>query len=454
MGLDMPEMSAWEDFHDYPLWEQVISWTQAGASIVYEVEHEGRKRRLSLAQGKLIAASSEEPSENLAQVFLDEQLFSLEHYFQVSGSFDEEKTLAENLLASGLITPSEAERGDHERLFRILKGSLFLKSGRIRFSADQDSLPQPNRPVALVTALFRAFLEFEDRDWVLNQYDQHLHIGLIQQNVFPEDLWQIEALRKFQSIETHCEEGILFRDLAHRTGLPDFLLLKFLWISTQLGFLSRSLLLEADDQVVQHASDEVILPEEQPVPVASEVLSPANNRWKLWLMLALLTAVAGLAIYFWYLSSRPQTVVQATQPTEESVLATEELLAQNADEGLLEVPEPEVDTRNMGQRSMDQENLEAASAFWQTEARQWESKYTLGIYMVCDPENVLVLWRKLPEPNSLFVLPKTYRDQACYWVCWGRFDNRLDALAARSELPEVLGEVAPDAEAYLLSKLL
>lgn len=73
---------------------------------------------------------------------------------------------------------------------------------------------------------------------------------------------------------------------------------------------------------------------------------------------------------------------------------------------------------------------QAARAFRQAYEAMGDQK-TVMAYMVCNRDNVEKAYVDAKGDPRFFVLPRG----KCFWVCWGRFDSRLEALAAKDALP-------------------
>ena len=70
---------------------------------------------------------------------------------------------------------------------------------------------------------------------------------------------------------------------------------------------------------------------------------------------------------------------------------------------------------------------------------------TVVLFMACQKDSIDKAIAATSNDPDLFLLPKTYRGQKCYWVCWGSFPSRLDALKTRDNLPEgLLADKSPE----------
>lgn len=97
--------------------------------------------------------------------------------------------------------------------------------------------------------------------------------------------------------------------------------------------------------------------------------------------------------------------------------------------------------------------LERRAAQDGSRLEQHRGRFTLQVLMACDPANVRPLLNRLPSDDSLFLVPKRYRDQDCFRVCWGLYDSADEARAAR-DLPATLAALSdapqPTAVEHLL----
>jgi len=60
--------------------------------------------------------------------------------------------------------------------------------------------------------------------------------------------------------------------------------------------------------------------------------------------------------------------------------------------------------------------------------------WTAQLAVLCDTERVATLVARFGEHESFHVLPSYHREQACYRICWSRYDT-LEAARRASDLP-------------------
>jgi septal ring-binding cell division protein DamX len=65
------------------------------------------------------------------------------------------------------------------------------------------------------------------------------------------------------------------------------------------------------------------------------------------------------------------------------------------------------------------------------------NRWTSQVGVFCDTAHVATLVQQFQDSTSLFVLPAMIQDQACFRVCWGRYDDQDRARQAR-DLPAAL----------------
>ncbi len=102
---------------------------------------------------------------------------------------------------------------------------------------------------------------------------------------------------------------------------------------------------------------------------------------------------------------------------------------------------------------MDEGAYSNAAESWKTLLWKDSRRYTLGLFMACDPSNVRQAYQAVGRDERFFILPKTYRDRDCYWVCWGLYDSPRAAMGAVGTLPADLHESKGGVQAYPLFKL-
>ncbi len=86
-----------------------------------------------------------------------------------------------------------------------------------------------------------------------------------------------------------------------------------------------------------------------------------------------------------------------------------------------------------------------AAALWGRHAAS--GKYTFALFLVCDLTNIEKAIQSAKGDPRLFILARERGSSSCYWVCWGNYDSRIQALKARSELPPGLADAQSEAKA-------
>ncbi len=80
-------------------------------------------------------------------------------------------------------------------------------------------------------------------------------------------------------------------------------------------------------------------------------------------------------------------------------------------------------------------NFEEAARIWQDLKRNESGKFTIALFMVCERNSVGKAVVDSGGDERLFILPKNFRGKSCYWVCWGAYDLRMQALRDIENLP-------------------
>ena len=89
---------------------------------------------------------------------------------------------------------------------------------------------------------------------------------------------------------------------------------------------------------------------------------------------------------------------------------------------------------------LEAHEYDRAASMWQELHSQEGEKYTLAIFLDCDPANVEKARQEAGKSSRFFVLPKVQNGRTCYWVCWGTFGAPIGAKAERRNLPSALTE--------------
>ncbi len=113
-------------------------------------------------------------------------------------------------------------------------------------------------------------------------------------------------------------------------------------------------------------------------------------------------------------------------------------------------PAAEPDSEAEAQRLLAEGRYADAAALWRRRAAA--GKYTFALSLVCEPANIEKARQAAKGDARLFIIAREFGQSACYWVCWGSYDNRIQALKAKTELPPGLAD--PQSEAKAIASLL
>lgn len=434
------ETCDWQRFQDYGLW-QVLGLTNIQKEEwQLEVESSQAQRRLFFSKNDLLWVESQHPEENIVQVFLDQELFELDQYLRAAANFNEDLALEESLVASGLITLVQMQEGLREWAYRVLKGSLQQKEGRYRIISSVKVPGGSRLHLALSELLFRCYLEVDDKTWVMDQFSNSLNMVVARLKPLSPGLHQATWFEPFVNVADALKLPQTFKHLALNLPLGEFQLLRFILAGWRLGFLEVKP--EAEESRSEIQADSSL--SSQQFPPEQMMGSPVARRRSVnkWLVSA--ACVLGLIMVLWFFGGRHN------QKSEEQVSPQQQVHIENDRDSGLGAASQELPSQVV---QLNLEDLNLALSQWQEQNLSASKRFSLGIYMVCDPNNALSLWQELIDDPNFFCLPYTFQDQACYWVLWGRFDSRRQALEARGSLPEVLKRVAPDADAIALDRI-
>ncbi|CAM2066212.1 hypothetical protein SCOR_12600 [Sulfidibacter corallicola] len=96
----------------------------------------------------------------------------------------------------------------------------------------------------------------------------------------------------------------------------------------------------------------------------------------------------------------------------------------------------------------------AMAANARTERERQRGKYTLRLYLACQEETVENAMRLAAGNDDLYLLPRDFNGRACYYVCWGVYESRFDALAHRADLPEGIVQTMEEVDVFVVGDLL
>ncbi len=81
-------------------------------------------------------------------------------------------------------------------------------------------------------------------------------------------------------------------------------------------------------------------------------------------------------------------------------------------------------------------DFSAAAKIWRERLNAELDKHTIAVFMVCDPNNVSKAADLAGKDDRMFILTRAFQGRTCYWICWGRYDSRAEAMGDFGSLPE------------------
>ncbi|MFQ6604348.1 MAG: hypothetical protein ACE5D8_02230 [Fidelibacterota bacterium] len=129
------------------------------------------------------------------------------------------------------------------------------------------------------------------------------------------------------------------------------------------------------------------------------------------------------------------SVPQVTPPDTTPVVVktdTLETVTQNRDSLLVMIDDPAL--------LFKMKEYERAAQRWDAEKKQSYSRFTIVLMYACSPATIDTVLNIIPDPEELFILPKTIEEQGCYIICWGDFETRQMADAQYLSLPPWFAE--------------
>jgi septal ring-binding cell division protein DamX len=78
---------------------------------------------------------------------------------------------------------------------------------------------------------------------------------------------------------------------------------------------------------------------------------------------------------------------------------------------------------------------EAARSFAASLAPGARGRFSYQLLTACAPDTIAKAVQAVPA-DELFILPVTFQGKSCYRLCWGAYDSRAEADAARASVPD------------------
>jgi len=89
------------------------------------------------------------------------------------------------------------------------------------------------------------------------------------------------------------------------------------------------------------------------------------------------------------------------------------------------VSKANVPTQNALKTLMAEGNYREAALGWAEKQKANGEQYTIALFMGCESASLNKAFAEAAGNNNLFILPKKFKGQACYWVCWGNYSSRM-----------------------------
>ena len=96
---------------------------------------------------------------------------------------------------------------------------------------------------------------------------------------------------------------------------------------------------------------------------------------------------------------------------------------------------------------------EAAQSFAMSLAPGARGRFSHELFIACAPETIAKAV-EAGAADELFILPVKYQGRSCYRLCWGVYDNRTAAEAARGSVPAYFRQGGASPRLFPLAKLL
>jgi hypothetical protein len=78
---------------------------------------------------------------------------------------------------------------------------------------------------------------------------------------------------------------------------------------------------------------------------------------------------------------------------------------------------------------------EAARSFAASLAPGARGRFSYQLLTACAPDTIAKAVQAVTA-DELFILPVTFQGKSCYRLCWGAYDSRATADAARASIPD------------------
>ena len=467
-----------QDFEKYHLHQEIRTHWLEGNSGLLTCRIDGYEKTLFFEKGVIQWAKSNDPQDHLHGVLVKSGFLTQSQLDSVCKGLEPGQIEGKDLVDLGLITQQELHEGLRTLYYQIFSGCMVTGCGSYRFHSILPTIEIPRFPVAFPELFFKAILSMQDKPWLVSQFPPNLNFKWQKHSQeLSLDYGILPAF--FQDAVEGLSNVNDFRKLVFESGLDEFLLLKTLYGLQLLRFL------RVDAPETENANPTPGNPNptrRKPArrrhvlfngePASSRAPaqrrptgSTPNQRQLIWLAIPLV-----LLAFFSILFMVTHTIARGSSPT---VIPPEDPVTHNedqpvSDQNLKDLPSVETKPQAIEQKPQEAQQMES-----QREAReisnlpseekpstishrepatkplekpsrpnrdfepenQTPALYTIGIYLICQEETIHKTRKSLQSFEEVFLVPKTFDKRDCYWVCWGQFPSRWQALKTIPGLP-------------------
>lgn len=247
-------MEAWLSFNNYGLQDTLKQLMCERNTGTLTCDVKGYEKKLFVKDGVCCFATSTDPEDKLPNVLIRQGRFDEEQFENAEPNFNSSVSVGRNLVEMGLITQQELVQGAKEQVYSVFASCMQTESGQSNF--EEGDLPNGvvSLPLKYPQAFVRAILDMSDKAWISSQFGGALSFIPTPVEGKKPDLEAMElgdfAKPLFELIDGEAN----FNQIAFEADVDDFLLLKFLFGMSFMGFIT----IEDDEEEPEPEVDDVL----------------------------------------------------------------------------------------------------------------------------------------------------------------------------------------------------
>src|SRR4030042_6503206 len=92
---------------------------------------------------------------------------------------------------------------------------------------------------------------------------------------------------------------------------------------------------------------------------------------------------------------------------------------------------------NTAKSNFENKDFAMAAKIWKNIIAKSPRNYTIQIELACQNDTLIEAYNFFPDKKQFYIIPNKFKNQACYVVGYGLYNNKIDADKAYQNLPSI-----------------